>query len=61
LNRQEKLLCKIAVAIGAMIGLSHLMYLIFVVFGFQIAIIISWLLFLIQQCVIMAIFFAQRR
>jgi len=61
LNSQEKLLHRIAVAIGTTVGIAHLFYIIHVLFGFHLALAITYLSFLIQHCVIMASFLCTKK
>ena len=61
LRSQEKLLHPIAIAMGATVGISHLLYVIFAVIKMQIILTISWLLFLIQQFVIMTTFLCTKK
>ena len=61
LRSQEKLLHLIAIAMGATIGISHLLFAIFVIFKVQILFTISWLFFLIQQFVIMMTFLCTKK
>jgi len=60
-HNQEKLLHKIAVAMGATIGMSYLLFLAYVIFDFPFVFQLSWLLFLIQECVIAANFLCTKK
>ena len=52
LHSQEKLLHRIAVAMGGTIGMSLVLYIIYTIFLFTPAFAMSWALFFIQQCMI---------
>jgi len=54
LNSQEKLLDRIAVAVGTTVGLAYPFTIAFTLFESQLALTVSFLLFLIQNCMIMA-------
>jgi len=54
LSSQEKVLHKIAITMGVTIGIAHVLYMIHFITGSPLVLAVSYLLFCIQQCVIMS-------
>jgi len=61
LRSQEKMLNKIAIAMGASVGISHLLYVLYVIFNWSTAYQLAFLLFIIQQGVIMSSFLYNKK
>ena len=61
LRSQDRLLHKIAMVMGATIGIAYLLFSVFVIFGFTPALVATWMLFFIQQYVVMAILLCTKK
>ena len=61
LNSQEKVLHKIAITMGATVGIAYILYMIHYIANSLFALNVAWLLFFIQLCVITSRFMCTKR
>jgi len=60
-DSQDNLLHKIAIVMGATIGMAYLLFSVYVIFGFFPALVAHWMLFFIQQYVVLAMLLCTRK